>query len=68
MSIPAPVVVDTHGVTVADPINVRVRSASADSAQESDDEKSLGIDDSAKHEASYAGTSAHSSEEDLVNK
>ena len=68
MSIPAPVVVDTHGVTVVDPINVRVRSASSDSPRDSDDEKSLGIDDSAKHDAGYASSSAHSSEEDLVNK
>jgi hypothetical protein len=71
MSIPAPHVVDTHAVTVRDPINVQIRSASPESPRESDDEKSLGLEhETNKHDtrAEYESSSAYASEEDLINK
>lgn len=72
MSIPAPHVVDTHAVTVRDPINVQIRSASPSSPRESDDEKSLGLAQDSelnKHDVvGYQSSSAYSSEDDLINK
>ena len=72
MSIPAPHVVDTHAVTVRDPINVQIRSASPSSPRESDDEKSLGLAQENglnKHDVvGYQSSSAYSSEDDLINK
>jgi hypothetical protein len=72
MSIPAPHVIDTHAVTVRDPINVHIRSASPSSPRESDDEKSLGLAPETglnKHDVvGYQSSSAYSSEDDLINK